>query len=128
VARGIACERAIFGGAPAWIDLERAKLAALQKRSNEHREQTNIKRINHPAWCNVETYVEIGAEWRTKFLTSAMDRRERLENAELSIEELIEESEDQLLEAFAYFLCLSPEQQQRTAQQFKDGLERVQKS
>jgi hypothetical protein len=71
-----------------------------------------------------KTYYET-VGWRTKFLTPAIERRKRLENEKLSIEELIEESEDQLLEAFAYFLCLSPEQQQRCAQQFKDGLERV---
>jgi hypothetical protein len=71
-----------------------------------------------------KTYYET-VEWRTKFLTPAIERRKRLENEKLTIEELLEEHEDQLAEAFAYFLCLSPEQQQRTAQQFKDGLARV---
>jgi hypothetical protein len=71
-----------------------------------------------------KTYYET-VEWRTKFLTAAEERRKRLENEKLTIEELLEEHEDQLAEAFAYFLCLSPEQQQRCAQQFKDGLERV---
>jgi hypothetical protein len=73
-----------------------------------------------------KTYYET-VEWRTKFLTPAIDRRKLLENEKLTIEELLEEHEDQLAEAFAYFLCLSPEEQQRTAQQFKDGLGRVQK-
>jgi hypothetical protein len=71
-----------------------------------------------------KTYCET-VEWRTKFITPAIERRKLLENGNLTIEDLIEESEDQLLEAFAYFLCLSPEQQQRTAQQFKDGLAKV---
>jgi hypothetical protein len=86
-----------------------------------------VERLGYNFKRNVaKTYYET-VEWRTKFLTPAIEYRERLENENLTIEELIEESEDQLLEAFAYFLCLSPEQQQRTAQQFKDGLERVQK-
>jgi hypothetical protein len=73
-----------------------------------------------------QTYVEpTEAEWRTRFLFPAMLRKDRLENEKLAIEELTEEGEDQLLEAFAYFLCLSPEQQQHCARQFKDGLERV---
>jgi hypothetical protein len=73
-----------------------------------------------------ETYVEpTEAEWRTRFLFPAMLHKDRLENQKLTIEELIEESEVQLLEAFAYFLCLSPEQQERCARQFKEGLERV---
>jgi hypothetical protein len=71
-----------------------------------------------------KTYYET-VEWRTKFVTAAEERRQRLENEKLTIEELLEEHEDQLAEAFAYFLCLSPEQQQRTTQQFKDGLDRV---
>ena len=71
-----------------------------------------------------KTYYET-VEWRTKFLTPAIERRKRLEKEKLTIEELLEEHEDQLAEAFAYFLCLSPEQQQRTAQQFKDGLAKV---
>jgi hypothetical protein len=65
------------------------------------------------------------AEWRTRFVFPAMVRKDRLENEKLTIEELIEESEDQLLEAFAYFLCLSPERQAGCSRQFKDGLERV---
>jgi hypothetical protein len=73
-----------------------------------------------------KTYVEpTEAEWRTRFLFPAMLRKDRLENEKLTIEELIEESETQLLEAFGYFLCLTPEQQEQTARQFKDGLERV---
>jgi hypothetical protein len=38
------------------------------------------------------------AEWRTRFVFPAMVRKDRLENEKLTIEELIEESEDQLLE------------------------------
>jgi hypothetical protein len=73
-----------------------------------------------------KTYYET-VEWREKFITPAIDRRKRLENLNLTIEELLEEHEDQMAEAFAYFLCLTPEEQQRTAQQFKDGLARVEK-
>ena len=71
-----------------------------------------------------KTYYET-VEWRTKFLTAAEERRQRLENEKLTIEELLEEHEDQLAEAFAFFLALTQEQQQKYAPQFKDGLERV---
>jgi hypothetical protein len=72
---------------------------------------------------NVENEIET-ADWPTRFFEPALQRHERL-NEKLTISELIEESEDQLLEAFAFFLCLTPEQQQRLAPQFKNGLERV---
>jgi hypothetical protein len=73
-----------------------------------------------------ETYVEMtDAEWRASFMLPAMERRDRLENERLTVEQLIEENEDQLLEAFTYFLGLPFEQQLQCAQQFKDGLERV---
>jgi hypothetical protein len=99
----------------------------LQRRMKKGRAaiKDRMERLGYNFKRNVaKTYYET-VEWRTKFLTPAIERRKWLENEKLTIEELIEESEDQMLEAFAYFFCLSPEQQQRTAQQFKDGLERV---
>ena len=70
-----------------------------------------------------KTYVE-RADWHTKFIVAAEDRRERL-NEKLTVEELVEEHEDQLGEVLAFIHALTPEQLPRTAQQFKDGLDRV---
>ena len=74
-----------------------------------------------------KTYYE-KVDWHKKFLTAAMERRQRLENEKLTIEELLLEHEDQLAEAFAFFLALTQEQQQKYAPQFKEGLQRVQEA
>jgi hypothetical protein len=74
-----------------------------------------------------ETYVEpTDAEWNTKFLLPAMERKEFLETEkDLSCEWLVGECEDQLLETFTWFLGLTWEDQQRVAHRLKEGLAKV---
>jgi hypothetical protein len=49
----------------------------------------------------------------------------RLEYDSLTIAELIQEQEDGMHEAFAYYLGLSPEKQQRCTKQFEEGLAEI---
>ena len=74
-----------------------------------------------------KTYVEpTDAEWNTKFLLLAMERKEFLETEkDLSCEWLVGECEDQLLELFTWFLGLTWEDQQRVAHRLKEALARV---
>ena len=81
------------------------------------------RQIGHPKRNVAKTYVE-RADWHKKFIVAVEDRRERL-NEKLTVEELVEEHEDQLGEVLAFIHALTPEQLPRTAQQFKDGLDRV---
>jgi septum formation inhibitor MinC len=68
-------------------------------------------------------YVEpTDLEWDINFAVHLASHKRRLDNGNLTIAELIEEQEDGVAEAFAYFLGLTPERQQRCAPLFREGL------
>jgi hypothetical protein len=74
----------------------------------------------------VDTYVEpTDDQWDARFQADALMRRDRIENGNLTIAQLIDEQDDGMAAAFEYFLGLTPERQQRCATQFKEGLARI---
>jgi len=61
--------------------------------------------------------------WRLKFNHSMFARLDRLEEAGLTIDELVTEYNHTITEMFTYFLCLEPEEQRLVAPKIKPMLD-----
>jgi hypothetical protein len=73
-----------------------------------------------------DTYVEpTDLEWTQRYLFATAKRKDQLDEEGLTVEELVELHNDELLDLFSWYLGQPWELQQRCAKQLADGLAKV---